>query len=59
MNFEQKKPKTQRPNNGSSNGELELKDRRQEVPQVDDVVNEIDRLLAKTQPRKSGCGCGW
>lgn len=58
MNFEQKKPKTQRPNNGSSNGELELKDRRQEVPQVDDVVSEIDRLLAKTKPKPvSWCGC--
>lgn len=56
MQFDQKKPKTLRPTNGNGNAPLELKDLKAEVPEVDDLVSEIDRLLAKTQPRKQ-CGC--
>ncbi len=61
MIFDQKKPKVQRPNDPNKKGELELKDRSQEVPKVAEVVSEIDRLLQKTRPRsqRDGCGCGW
>lgn len=54
--FDLKKPKTQRPTNGSHNTPLELKDLKAEVPEVDDLINQIDKLLMKTQPQKV-CGC--
>jgi hypothetical protein len=56
MQFDQHKPKTQRPTNGSGNTTLELKDLKAEVPQVDDLLGEIDRLLRETARRKQ-CGC--
>ena len=57
--FDLKKPKTQRPTNGNSHSPLDLKDLKAEVPEVDDLLGEIDRLLAKTMPHKQGgCGCG-
>ena len=58
MQFDQKRPTTQRPTNGSGNASLELKDLKSEVPQVDDLLGEIDRLLQKTMPqRQRSCGC--
>ena len=57
MQLDQKKPTTQRPTNGNDNTPLELKDLKAEVPEVDNLVSEIDKLLQKTQPQR-GCGCG-
>jgi len=56
MQFDLKKPKTQRPTNGNSHAPLDLKDMSQQVPEVDDLINQIDKLLQKTVPRKQ-CGC--
>lgn len=56
--FDLKKPKTQRPTNGNGHAPLDLKDMSQQVPEVDDLLGEIDKLLQKTAPRKqSPCGC--
>jgi hypothetical protein len=58
MQFDQKKPKTQRPTNGNGNSPLELKNMKAEVPEVDDLISEIDKLLQKTAPlKRSGCRC--
>lgn len=56
---DKKQTVTQRPNAGNSNSSLDLKDMSQQVPEVDDLLSEIDNLLKKTQPRETrGCGCG-
>lgn len=56
--FDLKKPKTQRPTNGNGYAPFDLKDMSQQVPEVDDLLGEIDQLLAKTMPKKQDrCGC--
>jgi hypothetical protein len=57
MQFEQKKPNAQHLKNGSGNGPLETQDFAAEVPQVDDLVDEIDRLLGTRKKPQSYCGC--
>ena len=58
MIYDQKKPKKQGPNYGTGNTPLDLKDVSQQVPEVDDLLGEIDKLLVKTMPKKSEpCGC--
>lgn len=56
MLLDQKKPKTQRPTNGNGSASLELEDLQASVPEVDDLVDEIDKLLAKTAPQER-CWC--
>lgn len=58
--FDLKKPKTQRPTTGNDHAPLDLKDMSQQIPKVDDLLGDIDRLLQKTaqKPKKpSPCGC--
>lgn len=55
--FDLKKPKTQRPTNSNGHAPLELKDLKAEVPEVDDLISQIDKLLQKNKPPQ-GCGCG-
>lgn len=55
---DKKQPVTQRPNTGNSNSPVDLEDISQQVPEVDDLISEIDKLLKKTEPREvRGCGC--
>lgn len=54
---DQKKPKTLGPTKGSGNSPLDLKDVRQQVPEIDDLLGEIDKVLQKTEAEIQGCRC--
>ena len=51
MDFDTSKRKTKRPTGAQGNGEVDIQDVSQEVPQVDDVLSEIDKVLKKTAPK--------
>lgn len=58
MIFDQKKPKKQGPNSSNGNTPLDLKDMSQQVPEVEGLLGEIDKLLQKTAvKKKEDCGC--
>jgi len=56
MQSDQKKPIVQRPTSGNDRTSLELSDRKADVPKVDDLLDEINKLLQRTSPTKK-CVC--
>lgn len=60
MIFDKHKAKTQRPNSGTAGASMETQDMRQQVPQVNDILAEIDKALDMSQSsrkKKDSCVC--
>jgi hypothetical protein len=65
--FDSTTKRRNRPSGGGGNGSLELEDVRDEVPDVGDTLDEIDQVLAETDPQRAvllrerswlgDCGC--
>ncbi len=51
------KKKTTPPSQGVGGGNIEVEDLTGEVPQVDDLLSEIDTVLKETEVRINSCGC--
>lgn len=51
------KKQTQKPSQGGSNSKLEVQDLSQEVPEVKDLLSEIDAILEETDPEQRSCCC--
>ena len=55
---EKAKKTTQRPKTGSDSASLSFTASGRQVPAIDSVLNEIDRVLApKASKEQRGCGC--
>lgn len=55
---EKAKKTTQRPKAGSDNAPLNFTASGRQVPEIGSVLDEIDKVLAKTSPKKQeSCGC--
>jgi len=52
MLFDRQKTNTQRPGSSSAGASLETQDMRQQVPQVNDILAEIDKALGMGQQKK-------
>lgn len=51
------KKQTQKPSQGGSSSRLEVPDLAEEVPQVDDLLSEIDAVLKQTEVKTNSCLC--
>jgi methyl-accepting chemotaxis protein len=52
------KKQTQKPSQGGSSSKLEVQDLSQEVPEVKDLLSEIDAILQQTNPEtQDRCRC--
>lgn len=52
------KKQTQKPSQGGSSSMLEVQDLSQEVPEVKDLLSEIDAILQQTNPEtQDRCRC--
>ena len=52
MDFDTSKRKAKKPYGAQGNGEVDVQDVSQEVPEVKDVLSEIDKILKKTAPKQ-------